>query len=206
MIAAVSPAPPRLWLASASPARAALLGNAGIEARTEAAGVDEGEIKAALRAQGGGAAEAAETLAELKAMRVSRRHPGALVVGADQMLACEGAWYDKPVDLGDARRQLRALRGKCHELVTAVCVVRDGTRLWHHVERARLWMRDFSEEFLDGYLKAEGGEAPELVGAYRLEGRGAQLFARVEGDFFGILGLPLLPLLDFLRGQGLART
>lgn len=202
---AAPPAPPVLWLASASPARAALLRNAGIDARIEPAGIDEDEVKAALRAQGASAAEAAQTLAELKAMQVSRRHAGALVVGADQMLTCEDAWYDKPADLTDARRQLRALRGKRHELLSAACAVRDGTRLWHHVELARLWMRDFSEEFLDAYLKAED-DAPNLVGAYRIEGRGVQLFARVEGDYFGILGLPLLPLLDFLRGQGQART
>jgi septum formation protein len=205
MSRASPPAAPELWLASASPARAALLGNAGIGARVEPAGIDEGEAKAALRAQAAGAAEAAETLAELKALRVSRRHAGALVIGADQILVCADAWYDKPADLADARRLLRALRGKRHELVSAVCVARDGARLWHHVEQARLWMRDFSDEFLEAYLAAEG-EAPHWTGPYRLEGRGVQLFARIEGDFFGILGLPLLPLLDFLRGQGAART
>lgn len=195
-----------LFLASASPARAALLRQAGVEAQIEAAGVDEGGVKASLRAQGADAAKAAETLAELKAMRVSRRHAGALVVGADQMLVCGDVWYDKPKDMDEARRHLGALRGKSHDLVSAVCVVRDGTRLWHHGERARLWMREFSDGFIDAYLKAIGRDALGLVGAYRLEGLGVQLFARIDGDFFGILGLPLLPLLDFLRGRGVVRT
>ena len=195
-----------LFLASASPSRAALLRDARIDARIEAAGIDESEVKVSLRAQGADAAQVAETLAELKAMRVSRRHAGALVVGADQMLACGGVWYDKPKDMAEARRHLVALRGKPHDLVSAVCVVRDGTRLWHHGERARLWMRDFSEDFIDAYLKTVGNDALGLVGAYRLEGPGVQLFAKIDGDFFGILGLPLLPLLDFLRGRGAVPT
>ncbi|MGQ0676951.1 MAG: Maf family protein [Rhodospirillales bacterium] len=204
--ASAIPAGPELWLASASKARAALLRQAGIEPRIEPAGIDEGEIKASLRARGADAAQAVEALAELKATRVSRRHAGALVLGADQMLACEGQWSDKPRDMDDARRQLAALRGRRHELFSAACVVRDGARLWHHGESAGLSMRRFSDDFLDAYLKAVGADALNLVGAYALEGPGVQLFARVEGDFFGILGLPLLPLLDFLRSHGVART
>lgn len=206
MASAATTAAPELWLASASQARAELLRRAGIEARIEPAHVDENEVKSSLRAQGAGAARVAETLAELKAARVSRRHAGALVVGADQMLECDGAWYDKPRSLDEARVHLRALRGKPHELLSAVCVVRDGARLWHHGERARLWMREFSEDFLDDYLKEIGGDALGLVGVYRLEGPGVRLFQRIEGDFFGILGLPLLPLLDFLRGRGAVRA
>ncbi len=199
------PAAPELWLASASPSRAALLRQAGIEARIEPADVDEADVKKSLHAQGAEAAHAAETLAELKATRVSRRHAGALVVGADQILACGEVWYDKPTDMDDARRQLRALSGKRHALMSAVCVARDGAKLWHHTERARMWMREFGEDFIDVYLNAVGADVLGLVGAYRLEGPGVQLFARVEGDFFGILGLPLLPLLDFLRGHGVVR-
>ena len=195
-----------LWLASASRTRAEVLRRAGVPAHTEPAQIDEAEIKSSLRSGGANAARAAETLAELKAARVSRRHAGALVVGADQMLECDGVWYDKPRDMDEARAQLRALRGKRHDLHSAVCVMRDGAQLWRHGERTRLWMRDFSEDFLDDYLKSAGAEALDVVGCYRLEGPGVQLFARIDGDFFAILGLPLLPLLDFLRGQGAVRT
>jgi septum formation protein len=164
--------------------------------------VDEEEVKLAGKAEGVGADAVAEALAELKAQRVTRRHPGALVIGADQMLECEGVWFDKPSDRAAAREQLLALRGKTHQLVSCAVIVRDGERLWHKVDRARLTMRNFSENFLDGYLDAVGDEVLYSVGAYQLEGLGAQLFQRVEGDFFTILGLPLLPLLGFLRVHG----
>ena len=193
---------PALVLASASAARAALLRAAGVAHAVDPARIDEDELKRALHGQGASAAEAAETLAELKALKVSRRHPGAITIGADQMLECGGEWFDKPADLDHARAHLMALRGKTHELVSAVVAARDGARLWHHVERARLHMRDFSDGFLDSYLATVGQEALETVGAYRLEGLGAQLFTRVEGDYFTVLGLPLLPLLDFLRNHG----
>jgi septum formation protein len=193
---------PIVVLASASRTRAALLHKAGVPCLAEAAGIDEDEIKRALRGEGASTAEAAETLAELKAAKLSRRHPGALVIGADQMLECGGVWFDKPPDREHARAHLVALRGKSHELVSAVVVTRDGTRLWHHVDRARLHMRDFSDTFLEAYLERIGPAACESVGAYQLEGLGAQLFSRVEGDYFTVLGLPLLPLLDFLRNHG----
>jgi septum formation protein len=127
-----------------------------------------------------------------------------LVIGADQMLDCKGVWFDKPADRRQARAQLVALRGRTHVLSSAACVYRDGQRLWHAVQQARLTMRPFSDEFLDEYLSAVGDDVTGSVGAYRLEGLGSHLFARVEGDWFTILGLPLLPLLDFLRGQGAA--
>ncbi len=193
---------PQVILASASPARRSLLENAGVPFEAQAAPVDETEVKQALKAEGAPVAAVAETLAELKALHISRRTPTALVIGADQILECEGAWYDKPVDKDAARAQLRALSGKTHSLLSSVCVVRGGERLWHHNASARLQMRDLSDEFLDGYLEAVGEAALGSVGAYHLEGRGAQLFARVQGDYFTILGLPLLPLLDFLRNHG----
>jgi septum formation protein len=193
---------PEVVLASGSAARAEMLGRAGLAVRRHPAAVDEAEIKASCRAAGMEAGEVAEALAELKAMRVSPRYPGALVIGADQMLDCEGRWFDKPEDPDAARAQLAALSGRTHRLVTCAVVVRDGQRLWHHLDAAELTMRTLSPGFVDRYL-AEAGEAVlTTVGAYQLEGLGAQLFSRVRGDFFTILGLPLLPLLGFLRVHG----
>ncbi len=189
-------------LASSSSVRAAILANAGVEFEADAAAVDEAELKSALKAEGADAAAAAAELAELKARRIAGRHPGALVIGADQILECDGAWFDKPIDAGAARAELLALRGRAHELVAAVCVVRDGELLWRHTDRARLMVRSFSDAFLDGYLEAMGPAVLDTVGAYKLEGMGAQLFERIEGDYFTVLGLPLLPLLEFLRGHG----
>ena len=191
-----------LVLASASESRRAILAQAGVAFSAEAANVDEAEVKESLKAEGASATQAAETLAELKARHVSRRHPGALVIGADQILECEGAWFDKPVDMAEAAAHLRSLAGKRHVLETAVCVLKDGTRLWHHNARAVLRMRPFGAAFLEAYLAAAGDSVLSSVGAYRLEGPGAQLFQQIEGDYFTILGLPLLPLLGFLRAQG----
>lgn len=200
------PGAPPLVLASGSAARAGILAAAGLPFTQDSANVDEDEVKAALRGEGASADAVATALAELKAVHVSRRHPGALVVGADQMLDCGGRWFDKPADRDAARAQLLALRGRTHDLVTAAVVLRDGTRLWQHVERASLTMRPVSDAFVESYLAALGDDAMRSVGAYQLEGLGAQLFAQVEGDFFTILGLPLLPLLDFLRGHGTLLT
>jgi septum formation protein len=188
-------------LASASAIRAELLARAGIATESDPAGIDEGEVKRSFRHEGRDAASCAAALAAAKAIRVTQRHPGALVIGADQLLDCAGAWFDKPRDAADARAQLVALRGKRHELATAVAVAQNGAVLWQHVERPRLTMRDFSDRFLDDYLRALGDAALTAVGAYQIEGLGAQLFARIDGDYFSILGLPLLPLLDFLRGH-----
>lgn len=196
---------PVLVLASGSRTRAAMLEQAGVGAILDKPLVDEDEVKAAGRAEGVPADAVAEALAELKAQRITRRHPGALVVGADQMLECEGRWFDKPADRAAARAQLLDLRGKTHRLVSCAVVVRDGERIWHKVDSARLTMRNFSEHFLDDYLDRVGEEVLHSVGAYQLEGLGAQLFQRVEGDFFTILGLPLLPLLGFLRVHGVGR-
>ena len=189
-------------LASASPVRAALLRAAGIPIAVDAAAVDEAEVKASLRAAKAAPAAIAEALAELKAQRVSRRHPGSLIVGADQVLECDGVLFDKPSDLAAARSQLLTLRGRRHQLVSAVVLMRDGQRVWHHIARADLTMREFSASFLDRYLQSAGDAALSSVGAYQLEGLGAQLFAEIDGDYFTILGLPLLPLLDILREHG----
>ncbi len=189
-------------LASASAARARMLENAGLAVERIPAGIDEDEVKRSFRREGLDAVGCAAALAEAKAMRVSERRAGMLVIGADQMLDCDGVWLDKPRDLAEARGQLKALRGKRHELVTAAAAVQNGAVVWRRVERPRLTMRDFTDQFLDRYLAVVGDHVLGAVGAYQLEGLGAQLFSRIEGDYFSILGLPLLALLDFLRSHG----
>ena len=191
-----------LILASRSAARAAVLRDAGIPFEAVPAAVDEAAVKAAMLAEAAPARDIADALAELKALRGAARAPGRLVLGADQVLVCDGELFDKPQDLADARRQLLALRGRTHELLSAAVVFEAGGPVWRHVGRARLTMRAFSAAFLDRYLAEEGDAVLESVGAYRLEARGAQLFSRVEGDLFTIMGLPLLELLAFLRSRG----
>lgn len=191
-----------LVLASGSATRARLLADAGLPILVDPAAVDEEEIRVSFQAEGRDADACAAALAETKAKRVSARHTGALVLGADQILDCGGRWLEKPHDPEAARAQLIQLRGKRHTLITAAAIVRNGALLWHTIDRAQLTMRAFSDGFLDDYLAAGGEDLQGSVGAYQLEGLGAQLFERVEGDFFTILGLPLLPLLDFLRGHG----
>jgi len=192
---------PSLILASSSPSRRQLLASAGLSFTVVPAGVDEEEIKRGLATAA--PQELAETLAEMKAVRISARHPDTMVVGADSTLACKGRMFDKPPTLQAARKQLLTLRGQTHELFSSVVVARGGTRLWHWNERARLTMRAFNETFLDTYLSRAGEAVLGSVGAYQLEGLGAHLFTRVDGDYFTILGLPLLPLLSFLAGHGI---
>lgn len=192
----------RVILASGSASRRRMLAEAGVAVETVPPGVDEEMVKASLRAAGAGPDQVADALAELKATRVSGREPAALVIGADQVLALEGAIYDKPADRDRARAHLSALQGRSHVLVTSAVVMRGGQRIWGRTDRATLHMRPLSAETIEGYLDAVGDHALESVGAYQLEGLGAQLFTRVEGDFFTVLGLPLLPLLGFLRQHG----
>lgn len=189
-------------LASASKSRASLMRAAGISFDVIPAHADEDSVKNSLKADGASAAQCAELLAELKAVQISQRHHDALVIGADQMLDCGGIWFDKPKDMQDARNHMLLLRGKTHVLPTAVCVALNGARIWHHVAQPRLTVRDFSDAFIDSYLAAAGTAVLSSVGAYQLEGPGAQLFSRIDGDFFTILGLPLLELLGFLREHG----
>jgi septum formation protein len=198
----IQSAAPRLVLASASTARRGLLEGAGLRFEALPAAVDEATIKESAQAEGIPPADAALMLADAKAERIARRDPEALVIGCDQLLVCEGRWYDKPPGLAAARVQLQALRGRQHELVTAIVCHRNGGRAWQHVAVPRLTMRDFSDAFLDDYLALEGEAVLGSVGAYRLEGPGIHLFARVQGDHAAILGLPLLELLGFLRQHG----
>jgi septum formation protein len=190
---------PRIILASASASRRALLAAAGLTFDVQAADVDEAMVKRDALVEGVNAETAALRLADLKAAAVARHESDALVIGADQILVCNGVWFDKPVDATAARDQLRALRGRSHVLVTAVVCHQGAIRVWDYVAMPRLVMRDFSDVFLDQYLAAEGDAVISAVGAYRLEGRGIQLFDAVEGEHTAVLGLPLLPLLAFLR-------
>lgn len=193
---------PALVLASQSAIRRKLLENAGLSVEAFPARVDEDEIKLALRAAGASVEDAAIKLAEAKARRIGEKLPGAIVLGCDQMLECNGVWFDKPPDRAHAAAHLRALSGKTHRLVSAIVAYRNMARVWHHVDSARLAMRPLSDAFIESYLTEAGDAALGSVGAYQLEGLGAQLFTRVEGDYFTVLGLPLLPLLGFLRANG----
>ena len=179
-----------------------MLENAGVPFVREPADIDEDAIKAEHRSRGASGKETALALAEGKARHLSSRHPGVLVVGADQILECQGAWFDKPANRAEAAQTLRALRDRVHVLTSAVTVVRDDTCLWRFADTASLTMRPFSEAFLRRYVEQAGEAFLEFVGAYRIEGTGIQLFSHIEGDHFTILGMPLLPLLDFLRRNG----
>ncbi len=188
-----------LVLASASRARRALLEAAAVAHRVVPVAIDETEVKRAARAENVSAADTAMLLAEMKAVRVSRLQPEAVVIGADQILVRDGEWFDKPADREAARAQLRRLAGGWHELVTAVYCAAGGAFRWQHLARPRLRMRPLTEAMIETYLAAEGDILLSSVGAYRLEGPGIQLFEAIEGDYFSVLGLPLLPLLGFLR-------
>jgi septum formation protein len=193
---------PRLILASASASRRGLLAGAGLWFDVEPAAIDEAAVKQTARAEGLTASDAAIILADMKAKRVSTRHKDALVIGADQILVCDGTWFDKPADPAEAETHLRALRGRTHTLATAAVCHLGGQAVWRHEAQPRLTMREFSDAFLATYLAAEGDAVTTTVGAYRLEGPGVHLFSRIEGAHDAILGLPLLPLLQFLRDRG----
>jgi septum formation protein len=189
-----------LVLASKSAARRAMLEAAGIPIEIMIANIDERGIES--RAAPASASEAAQLLAREKAKAIATKRPGRFVVGADQTLALGRARFTKPADRAAAYEQLRTLSGRTHELHSAVAVGRDGRIIYTHVDVAKLTMRALSDRFLDNYLDAAGDSVRQSVGGYQLEKLGAQLFERIEGDYFTILGLPLLPLLAFLRREG----
>lgn len=189
-----------LVLASGSKIRRTLLAAAGVALEIAASDVDERAAEAA--APSSSPAAVAGLLARAKASAVARLRAGRLVLGADQVLALDGRRFTKPADRAAARAQLRALSGRAHELHSAIAFVQDAKVLFEHVSTARLTMRAFSDAFLDRYLDAAGAAATESVGAYQLEGLGVQLFESVDGDYFTVLGLPLLAALDFLRRHG----
>ena len=195
-----------LLLASASPFRRKMLEAAGLQFRVVPANVDETALKRTLSARGLAPAAVAEAVAAAKAEAVSSGFPENLVVGADQVLALEDEMLDKPADLAAARAQLEQLRGRTHRLFSAVALAQGGQMVWCKVERATLTMRDFSSGFLDTYLARSGTGLCQIVGSYEIEGPGIQLFERVEGDHFTIIGLPLMPLLAELRARGVIQA
>jgi septum formation protein len=193
-------------LASGSVTRQRLLRAAGVVFDVDVARIDEAAVIESLTAEKAPARDVADLLAELKAVKVSSRHPQAFVIGADQVLSVGAELFQKPGSLAGAREQLRRLRGRTHVLSSAVSVARDGSVIWRVVQEARLTMRDFSDAFLESYLADAGEEILGSVGAYHVEGLGIQLFSRIEGDTFTILGLPLVALVDFLRTHGMLKT
>lgn len=193
---------PRLVLASGSRVRADMLRAAGLDITVDPADVDEPEIEAACRRDGLTTPDVALALAAAKASLVAGRHPGALVIGADQMLDLDGVSLRKPDDPTAAARTLQRLAGRDHTLISAVVLARDGDLIWRHHASARLTMRPLDDAAIADYLARAGDRVLASVGAYQLEGLGAQLFDRIEGDYFTILGLPLLALLGELRRRG----
>jgi septum formation protein len=192
---------PQVVLASQSGTRKALLQGAGVAFAAVSSGVDEDAVKRELLAQAATPREIAGALAERKALRISAGRPE-YVIGADQTLELEGRLYDKVATLDEARERLALLRGRTHRLEAAVVVAKSGAVIWRETATATLTMRVFSDAFLQQYLAREGDDVLSSVGCYRLEGLGAQLFSHIDGDYFAILGLPMLGLLELLRGEG----
>lgn len=191
----------RIILASGSQIRQQIMTDAGLEFDVIVKPVDEAAIKQAMQAEGSKPRDIADALAEAKSRRVSQNEKG-LVIGADQIMVMDSTLFDKPKNMEDARDRLRNMRNKTHYLIGAVVICENGIPVWRHGSKTTLTMRNFTDTFLEDYLKAESELILSSVGAYRFEGRGSQLFSKVDGDFFSILGLSLLPVLDYLRERG----
>lgn len=191
-----------LLLASASPIRLTLLQNAGLTVTAQPARIDEAAVRASLQAEAARPRDVADTLAELKARKLADRNPGALILGCDQVLVCGDRIWAKPDDLAQARTQLQALRGHTHQLLSALVLYHEARPIWRHVATANLTMATVSDAYLDAYLARNWPIVAGSVGAYQIEGEGIRLFTALEGDYFAILGLPLLPLLSYLALKG----
>ncbi|AXQ94943.1 Maf family protein [Cereibacter azotoformans] len=196
----------RLLLASASETRLALLRAAGLELEAIPARIDEEGVRAALEAEGASPLDVADTLAEMKAQKLAERHREALVLGCDQVLAFRREVWGKAPDPEALRAQLVRLRGETHKLISAVVLYEAGRPVWRHAGEVRLTMRDFSDGWLDDYIARNWQTVRHSVGGYHLEGEGVRLFSAVEGDYFTVLGLPLLPLLNYLGQRGFIPT
>jgi septum formation protein len=194
--------PRRIILASTSAIRRQLLANAGVQIETLPARIDEEAIRAGLAAEHATPRDVADTLAEMKARKVAERNPDALVIGCDQVLEFQQTVWGKPDTADAAVAQLRALRGQTHRLLSAVVVYDGREPVWRHVAEVRLTMRPFSDAFLEGYITRNWPDVQDSVGAYKLEEEGVRLFSAIEGDYFTVLGLPLLPLLNYLGQRG----
>lgn len=196
----------KLILASKSKTRQAMLANAGILFDAQSAPVDEAEIKASLLAEGVSARDIADALADAKARSVSLMNPDALVLGADQILVQDGEIFSKAANRDEAETKLKKLSGNKHQLLSAAVMYEQGQAIWRAVDSATLFVRDLSDGFIEEYLDALGEDAFWSVGCYQIEGRGIQLFEKVEGAHFTILGLPFLAVIDFLRRRGMVST
>ncbi|QUS36432.1 septum formation protein Maf [Falsirhodobacter algicola] len=192
----------RLILATSSEARRQMMAKSGLDAEAIPARIDEAAIRASLEHEQAKPRDIADTLAEMKARKIAERHPESLVIGSDQVLVMDGQVLGKPEDSAAARDQLCRLRGRAHDLVSAVVVYEDARPVWRHVATARMVMRPFSDAWLDGYLARNGAGLLDTVGGYKLEEEGVRLFTEIRGDWFTIMGLPLLPLLNWMTNRG----
>jgi len=196
----------KIILASKSPSRALILKGAGVKFEIVSEAIDEDKTKRKGLEKGWTPTEVGQILARQKASPVSEKHPGMYVLGADQILECDGEMFDKPENMAAARETLLRLCGKTHTLISCAAIYLGGAPVFEAVEEAHLTMRDFSKDFLDEYLHEAGEKILTSVGAYQLEAEGARLFDRIEGEFFTILGLPLVPILGFLHSEGILKS